>query len=262
MKIQYLDEKWNDVLMLDFDGLDNNLDCHDVILTPKGNFLFLVNRRAPGKITSPELIEVAKNGKLVFLWRLYDHYNIDIKSAPNNDDIVHANSISFVDDRYLLLSLRTPGEILKIDYTTGKITDRISSSTWNFSADSFGGFKGQHHVQALPDNHILLFDNQTKHRPSRAAEYALDFKAKSARLVWEYRADFSNSERLVGGSVQRLPNGNTLIGWGSVGYGPSSRRESAPLFTEVSPSGKKIRELNSSQNLTSYRVYFENTQGN
>ncbi len=47
------------------------------------------------------------------------------------------------------------------------------------------------------------------------------------------------------GSVQRLKNGNTLIGWGGTN----------PTMTEVTPSGDIALEMTLPQNVISYRVF-------
>jgi hypothetical protein len=48
------------------------------------------------------------------------------------------------------------------------------------------------------------------------------------------------------GSVQRLANGNTLIGWGS---------NSNPAVTEVKPDGTKVLEIALPEGSFSYRVF-------
>jgi Arylsulfotransferase (ASST)/Secretion system C-terminal sorting domain len=95
-----------------------------------------------------------------------------------------------------------------------------------------------------------LFDNGNQHTPnySRAVEYKLDEQNKTADLVWEYRhnPDIYNAAM---GSVERLPNGNTLIGWGLAGFLGS------PAFTEVHPDNSVALEMKLPINQGSYRVY-------
>ena len=67
---------------------------------------------------------------------------------------------------------------------------------------------------------------------SRALEYVLDQTNKTATLVWEYR-NTPDVFALGMGNVQRLPNGNTMIGWGTA----------VPTLTEVMPDGRKAFEL-------------------
>ena len=77
---------------------------------------------------------------------------------------------------------------------------------------------------------FTLFDNGNFHNPpfSRAVEYNLNETTKTATTVWEYR----NNPIIFGpatGYVERLSNGNTLIGWGIT----------HPSVTEVTPGGDK-----------------------
>ena len=78
----------------------------------------------------------------------------------------------------------------------------------------------------------------------KGQEYALDEQGKTATLAWQYR----RSPGLFGfalGYAQRLPNGNTLIGWGSTN----------PSVTEVTPDGREVYELDLPPAVYSYRAY-------
>ena len=78
---------------------------------------------------------------------------------------------------------------------------------------------------------------------SRAVEYEIDEKNKTARLRWSY----SNSQFTPAqGSVERLPNGNTLIGWGFATH---------PFVSEVTIEGKVVLEMNLPEGQIVYRVY-------
>ena len=66
---------------------------------------------------------------------------------------------------------------------------------------------GPHDAQVLADGDILVFDNGLGQRRSRLVEV----DPRSERIVWQYEADPPESFYTVSkGSVQRLPNGNTL----------------------------------------------------
>jgi hypothetical protein len=261
MKAQFLSSDGSELLQSVTKKLGEDLDCHDVILSPKGNYIFMFTRKSPAdEYVQPEISEYTKSGDLVFTWRLMDHFKIPSDRTFEDSDPAHMSSISFTEDGYMLVSLRGLSEILKVNYSTGAVIDTISAKSWIFKNDTLGGFRGQHDVQALSGDRIILFDNgvvRTKSdRPSRAVEYKLDYKAKTATLIWEFRADFQNYQREACGSVQRLDNGNTLIGWGLAGNLAMGASNRYPIFTEVTTSGEKVRELVSPQNLVGYRVYF------
>ena len=92
----------------------------------------------------------------------------------------------------------------------------------------------------------MLFDNGNYHSPqySRAAEYRLDEQDKKAELVWEYKSSPSIFSTAMG-SVQRLLNGNTLIGWGTA----------ARTLSEVSPNGTLLYTLSLPAGQNSYRAF-------
>jgi len=62
--------------------------------------------------------------------------------------------------------------------------------------------------------------------------------------VWQFR-NTPDQFSLAMGYVQRLPNGNTLIGWG----------DSSPAVTEVTSDGKKVFEMALPDQVVSYRAY-------
>jgi hypothetical protein len=84
--------------------------------------------------------------------------------------------------------------------------------------DPLGFFSAQHCVRVLPNGHLLIYDNGVRHRPphTRAVEYALDETKKIATMVWEYEPQPALLTTAFG-SVQRLSNGNTLVGFGYAG---------------------------------------------
>jgi hypothetical protein len=139
-------------------------------------------------------------------------------------------------------------EITKIDRKSGAIIWRWGGkhNQFTFANDSIG-FSHQHCIRVLPNGHYLLFDNGNFHTPnfSRAVEYVIDAEAMTATEVWEYRHS-PDLYTFAMGSVQRLENGNTLIGWGA---------DTSCLVTEVTPEGKTTLEMKMTGTNVSYRVF-------
>jgi hypothetical protein len=192
-------------------------------------------------------LDLEKN--VVFEWRSWDHFSIT--DATQEDltaqsiDYVHGNSIEIDPDENLLISCRNMDEITKIDRTTGEILWRWGGkhNDFTFINDPIG-FDHQHAARRLSNGNILFFDNGTYREYSRAVEYSLDEQQKTATLVWEYR----HSPDILGwalGCAQRLPNGNTLIGWGSAN----------PTVTEVTQQGVVAYELDMREIIYTYRIY-------
>lgn len=225
-------------------------DLHELRRLPDGHVLLLaddpetvdMSQIVPGgspTATALGLIlqELDTNKNVVFEWRSWDHYQITDATdwgPPPLIDYVHANSIAIDTDGNLLLSCRHMDEITKISRRTGEILWRLGGkhNQFEFIGDSIG-FSHQHDVRILPDGDLTVFDNGNGHVPrfSRALEYRLDERRKTATLVWQFRHSPDVYSGAMG-DVERLPNGNTLIGWGYAN----------PAVTEVTPDGQVVYE--------------------
>lgn len=199
-------------------------------------------------------IDAAKN--VIFQWRGFDHYDYtDLASPPISltDSIIdyaHGNAIELDDDGNLLLSIRHFNEITKVNRSTGDIIWRLGLNAVNNDFTFIGdtrGFSHQHDIRRVANGNITLYDNGNWLSPeySRALEYELDEVGMTATLVWEYR----NSPDSYGpfmGSVQRLANGNSVIGWGGVAL---------PNITEVRPDDSEALELELPVATWTYRAF-------
>ncbi|MCD6162492.1 MAG: aryl-sulfate sulfotransferase [candidate division Zixibacteria bacterium] len=234
-------------------GNGYNANHHDFQMIDRGHVLLIaydtqlidMNELVPGGnpnclVKGLIIQELDSLKNVVFQWRSWDHFEITdathMDFTSNTLDYVHGNAIELDNDRNFLISSRHMDEITKINRHTGEIIWRLGGlhNEFEFIGDTCG-FSRQHDIRRLANGNITLFDNGLFHTPqfSRAVEYELDEENKTCALVWEFR-DTPDIFGAVNGSVQRLPNGNTMIGWG----GPS------PItMTEVSPDGVKEFEL-------------------
>lgn len=247
-------------------------DGHEFRITPDGDYMILagdyvtmdVSRYYQGGDTAaivlcPVIQEFDADKNLVFQWRALDHFNVTDAThenlAEHTIDFCHSNAIEFDSDSNIILSSRHMDEITKIDRQTGDLMWRWGGlhNQFVFVGDTTP-FSHQHAVRRLPNGHITMFDNGNfrVHMPSysRAAEFELDEVNKTARLVWSFR----HNPDLYGfamGYVQRLPNGNTFIGWGAC--------DDASV-TEVDPVGTTQFEMVLDSSNYSYRAYkFDST---
>ncbi len=192
--------------------------------------------------------ELDAAGNVVFEWRSWDHFNIfDTTRDLTFDliDYVHCNSIERDSDGHLLLSSRNFDEITKIDRQSGDIIWRMGGKKDEFN---FREFSRQHDARRLANGHLTFYDNGVTHDPqrSRGLEIEVDEVNKSVTVVREFRDAPDNYARYMG-NVQRLSNGNSVIGWGF-----SDR----PTFSEFDPIGNKILEFNAVQpDVVSYRSF-------
>lgn len=257
------------IQFIDFDGQDifprpvpaehDDINFHDFARGKNGNYFFLfANFNFQNATLDNTIQEWDAQGRKVFNWRMDEH----AKELTKWDSraIAHINALDIDRDGNLFISLWHFNTIFKIAYPSGKIVATITSPDWKFENDPYNGFKAQHGIRSLPNGNIMLLDNGDglNGRLTRAVEYSLDFATKTAKLVWEYRMpkDEPTSFRQIGGSVQRLSNGNTVIGWGV----PASMTESPNMriASEVDSTGQLVRELKG-QHL-SFRIWFEETR--
>ena len=184
------------------------------------------------------VLRLRPNGSTEFSWSGWDHFQVEDwiepprpgPADPDEPDFDHPNSLGFDLDGNYIVSWRNQGQVTKIDAESGEVLWRLGgvNNQFTFVDDPLGGFSAQHHAQILPDGNLLLYDNGTRHDPqvTRVLEYALDTAAMTATLVWEFRHDPPIYTPFVG-SVQRLANGHTVIGYGTAG-----------VVTEVGADGR------------------------
>jgi len=239
-------------------------DPHDLRILPNGHALLLglddetvdMSKVVPGGYTNATVVgyviqELDSARDVVFQWRSWDHYSIadawNIALTGAWIDYVHGNALEVDTDGNIIFSSRHLNEVTKIDRETGNIIWRLGGAhnQFRFVNDAIG-FSYQHAVRRIANGDITMFDNGDFHVPvfSRAVEYRLDTAAMTATLVWQYR-DTPDVDGYAMGYVQRMDNGNTLIGWGAAN----------PTVTEVAPDGTKLYEMSFDSGVYSYRAY-------
>ena len=167
--------------------------------------------------------EFNENHELILDWFAFDHLNIqdftNLNLTNSEFSWMHGNSIEIDYDDNLIISDRRSSQLIKIHRTTGSILWILGGPLNSFEIvnDSFEGFSKQHDARRLDNSNILLFDNGNNHEPptSRVVEYQIDEENMIATLVWEFFNPYGDLSASMG-SVQRLPNENTLINWGNI----------------------------------------------
>lgn len=219
-------------------------DFHDFILNPDRSYTMLaedirivdMSKIVAGGKTNAEVVgfailEYDKNRNLIWTWSTWDHFNIldatsDVILTENTIRYCHVNSIDkdIIDGNYII-SNRHMDEVTKINRTNGQVMwrmggDSCKNNQFTFIGDNFlgaTGFSHQHDARRLPNGNLLLFDNgNNKPNPySRAVEYRIDEVAKTATKVWEFLPPIEDPRVYMYAmcNVQRLPNGNTFMGF-------------------------------------------------
>ena len=246
---------------------DMKLDFHDFIMMDNGNVLLIAKEfhtldmsemveggDPEARVITNVIQEIDKSKNLVFQWRTIDHFDIldtNIDLTRRRVDYAHINAVEVDYDGNLLISSRHMSEVTKINRETGEVMWRLGGPNNDFTlADDTQWFSRQHDIRRLPNGNVTLYDNGFFNEPqnSRAIEYSLDMENMVAARIWDYCYDpimFIATQ----GNAQRLPNGNTLIGWGN------TWKDEWPEVVEAKPDGSKAFELFLDGTAYSYRGY-------
>ncbi|HSU54176.1 MAG TPA: aryl-sulfate sulfotransferase [Candidatus Dormibacteraeota bacterium] len=270
---QILDENFN-VLETISMGNGYQSESHDFELLPNGHVLTMgyyttvadIRSVRPtayprAEISGAIIQELDANRAVVWQWRSWDHFNWNEFAdwgLKSSDSLIAGWPVNAVrlDPIDANLLVATTGEAMKINRENGDVMWRLGGAHNQFT---FVGVAPQeairqlagHDFHRLPNGNYILFNNGTADgsRTSQVHEYQLDEVTKVATHIWHYIP--SNSVATwTRGNAQRLPNGNTFIGWGSSTNGQN------PDCTEVTSNGIKVFELSFTNALTdSYRAF-------
>ena len=206
---------------------------HDLIGEPDGSYWIMcdetrtmdlseVSGVAGARVTGTVVQHVAADGALLFEWNPFEHFAItDVGAAERMGTSVnwmHGNALDFDFDGNLLVSFRNLGEITKIDTRTGAVIWRLGGlrNEFTFLDVPMPPFAHQHGVRSLRDGAVVILDNIGNPSESRAERYVLDEVTRTARLVQSY-GSVPGVVTQIGGSVQPLWNGRTLVSFGTEG---------------------------------------------
>jgi len=243
---------------------------HEFVMMPNGHKMMLafepkyidmsleVEGGDPNALVRTSIIqEFDADNNIIFQWRAWDHIPL-LENYANLTGryIYHTlfNSMDFDHEGNALISNRLNSEIIKIDRNSGEMLWRLGGKSNQFTfineheENAPNYFSFQHDIRCLPNGNITLFDNGFQHSPSysRAIEYKLNQIDKTAELVWEFRND-TDIFASANGSMRRLKNGNSLIGWGWVAS------EYKKDLTEVNPDGEVVLEMELPANVGCFR---------
>jgi hypothetical protein len=206
---------------------------HDLMLEQDGSYWIMCDEVrtmdlsatggvANARVAGTVIQHVAADGALLFQWSPFDHFDItDLDPAERAGATVnwtHGNALDVDTDGNLLVSFRSLGEITKIDVTTGVVIWRLGGrrNQFTFVDTPTPAFSRQHSVRSCAPGTVLLLDNMGDPGESRAERYVLNEVSRTARLVHAY----GSAPRVlteIGGSVQPLSNGRTLVSFGTAG---------------------------------------------
>jgi hypothetical protein len=212
-------------------GLPSRL--HDLILEADGSYRILcdevrtmdlsaVGGVANARVTGTVVQHVERSGQLRSQWSSFDHFEItDVDIAERrgqNVNWTHGNALALDTDGNILLSFRNLGEITKINASTGAVLWRLGGlrNQFTFLGSPTPAFARQHGLRWAAPGMLVLLDNMGDPAESRAERYVIDEAAHTARLVQSY-GSAPGVVTEIGGSVQPLAGGRTLVSFGTAG---------------------------------------------
>jgi hypothetical protein len=218
-------------------------DLHEFLLTPHGTALVTAWEietadlsSLGGPVRGPVVGGVAQelelpSGRVLFEWRSFEHVALSESHAGVGQpfDYFHINSIDLMPDGDLLVCARNTWAVYRISRQTGKVLWRLGGKQSDFAMGKGTFYAWQHDARQHEGGRLIsLFDDGATPKvqsQSHALFIALDLARKRATLAREYVHHPPLLARYLG-SVQALPNGHVLVGWGS-----------DPHFTEYAENG-------------------------
>jgi hypothetical protein len=219
---------------------------HDLFLDPAGSIWTLsremrvvpgLGRREP--VWEEFVLELAADRRVarkISILQAFQRsaYAPLLAHIPPGDDILHTNSLEVFDGS---LAARWPllrrGNILlsihKLD-TLAILDPDESRIVWALT----GQWRAQHSAMLLPSVRLLLFDNLGT---MRQASRVLEVDPFTQEVVWRF-GGVAGQDLLseTTGFVQRLPNGNTLIGESNFGRALEVTKDHRIVWEFVNPN--------------------------
>jgi hypothetical protein len=240
-------------------------EAHDFQILPNGHILMfgyylsqmdlteIVEDGYPdAKVSGGIIQELDDDGEVVFQWKTWDHFTpeeYDWRRADRQTvSAFHLNTINLDVDGNIIFA--SPTFTKKLNRQTGEIMWHLggSENEFNFigvdSTTGVGHVTG-HAIYRLENGNFLVYDNAARTGPNKNSEvheYMIDEDNKTAELIWTY-AYPEDIEAWHRGNAYRLPNGNTIIGWGGASGDP------IPTCTEIDMDGNIL-----------FEAYFDNPE--
>jgi len=241
-------------------------DLHEFIVTPEGTALFTAYVQAPEPgatlVASPtaagildsvvQEVDIA-TGRVLFEWHASEHIDIAesyaSRSADAPFDFFHVNSIDVEPDGNLLVSARHTWTVYRINRSTGQVIWRLGGKKSDFAMEPATSFSWQHDARRQPDGSISLFDDGSNGTPPPTEDHsrAIVLDVDEVNFTATLRRAYGHDPLLSAGSqgsVQALPNGDFLVGWGD-----------QPWFTEYTADGDTVLDASMPNGSFSYRAF-------
>jgi hypothetical protein len=239
-------------------------DLHEFQITPQGNALVTayqpvtwdaskVKGGSKNEVVLDSIVQEIdiKTGLVLFQWNSLDHVALGDSLSPVAKknvpwDYFHVNSIEQEGDGSFVVSSRNTTAVYRINGQTGAVQWTLGGKRSSFKMAANTSFYFQHDARMQSNNEITVFDDAGapfREKQSRGLTLKLDTTKRSATLaaeVFHRPALLAPAE----GNMQRLANGDDLVGWGQ-----------ANNFTEFNAKGREVFDARFIGGNSSYRAY-------
>jgi hypothetical protein len=245
------------------------LQHHDFNPTPDNNVLYLAWELTPSKeaervkggmansdhddggIYEDVLREVDRAGKIVWEWKLKDHFPYDkypLRPTSDRHEFAHANTCHVQDDGNILISFRQIDLVILVNRQTNEIDWEMQDRSWG----------GQHDCQQVENGNIILFANGSEQLNAEHSRI-LEIDPNSKQTVWQYKgkpAVTFFSPRVSG--LHRMANGNTFICEGMHGRMFEVTQSGEIVWEYVSPFYNAVPKIGTTNQIFRARKYSKN----
>jgi hypothetical protein len=238
-------------------------DLHEFQITPQGTALVDIyspvranltgiGGSATGRVMDCIVQDVdIRTGRVLWEWHALGHVPLSAShtGAPSSSspyDFFHINSIQQLPSGNFLVSSRSDWAVYEISRRTGNVIWTLGGKQSSFKMGPGANFEWQHDAHLNPDGTLTVFDDagSPQEEPQSSAKtLRIDPSTMTATLVHRFTHSPKLSSSLAG-SMQRLPNHNVLVAWGS-----------EPAFSEYTPSGRLVLDGRFPFGVYSYRAY-------
>ncbi|HZU59966.1 MAG TPA: arylsulfotransferase family protein [Solirubrobacteraceae bacterium] len=244
------------------------MDFHEFQLTPQGTALFTcypeavrtdltsIGHSRQGSVLDSIFQEVdVRTGRLLLEWRGLDHIPVSESYYLGGEpyDYLHLNSVGLTPDGNLLVSGRHTSALYKVDRRTGQVIWRLGGKRSDFTIDPDARFHWQHDARQPTNATITVFDNAVRIVNALKFARGLVLKVDEAGRRVSLAQAFNHEPPIVVtsmGSVQILPSGHVVVGWGIT-----------PFVSEFTSSGRPLSEAHLLSGIKSYRSLLFPWQG-
>ncbi|MHB1861002.1 MAG: arylsulfotransferase family protein [Solirubrobacteraceae bacterium] len=243
-------------------------DLHEFRITPRNTALFIAYKTvranltryggsAEGSVEDAEIQEVSlETGKVLFRWNMLAHVPLsesEVAAPPSGIwDAYHMNSVQELPGGRLLVSARNTWAVYEISRKGGTVLWRLGGRHSSFKVPAAGAFYWQHDARLQGGDTVSIFDDgccnlgPTGLGPAEQQSHGLVLELHPSRHSASVVHRYFHAPQLhtpSQGDVQRLGNGNVMVGWGQL-----------PYLSEYSSAGKLLYAASLPEADESYRA--------